>query len=202
MRFIIFASWLSSTSLALIIHFNKELHVHPFPLQKLLYILQSAYFYTLMIGPTVCNTKFPVLYQKTLVIFSSSWEGLHGEYKATQWLNVSQTFLISIYWYFNLFVLKLTIMDLIRVIRSPFKKHGTYIQFTPLRRIVVTIGALSIVWTSICQAYYHKTDPDTEMTIEAFANFIYFILLLLDSVISLIYVSWYFKSSNFGIEIK
>ena len=37
---------------------------------------------------------------------------------------------------------------------------------------------------------------------EFLANFLYFILLLLDSVISLIYVSWYFKSSNFGVEIK
>ena len=155
-----------------------------------------------MIGPSVCNMKFQVLFQKTLVIFSSRWEGLNGEYRATQWLNVSQTFLISIYWYFSLFMLKLTIMDLIRVIRSPFKKHGTYIQLSPWRRITAILGALSIIMTSVLQTYYHKTDPDTAIGIDAFTNLFYFDILLIDSVISLIYVSWYFKSSNFGVEIK
>ena len=56
--------------------------------------------------------------------------------------------------------------------------------------------------TSAIQTYYHKVDLDTAIYIDAIMNFYYFVVLLVDSIVSLIYVSWYFKSSNFGVEVK
>ena len=63
---IIYLSWFTSTLLAIIIHFNQELHVHPLQLFKITCILQSAFFFTLMIGPEICNMRLPFLYQNTL----------------------------------------------------------------------------------------------------------------------------------------
>ena len=89
-------------------------------------------------------------------IFSSGWDGTEGHYKAAQILNASQTFSVCLYWYGSLYINQLTTMDLIRLIKTPFKKPGTYLNLTSSTRskIGTLLGFLVVVLSSSTITYF------------------------------------------------
>ena len=60
-------SWIVSSAMAIIIHFNKELHVYPMRHYEFLCVIQSIFFSLLVTAPYTCKLQLPELYQWTML---------------------------------------------------------------------------------------------------------------------------------------
>ena len=127
----IILSWVVSTAMAAIIHFNKELHVHPYGHYKVICVVQSIFFSLIVTCPKTCDLRLPELFQWTMLWSpmlhnSESWNGTNGLYLATQVLNGSQTFLVSLTWYSMFFINIKICLSLAEQLRRPFKVPGSW----------------------------------------------------------------------------
>ena len=72
-----------STTMAAILHFTEELHVHPMGHYKMLCIVQSFFFSLLVTCPFTCDLRLPELFQWTMLWSpwahgDEDWNGING----------------------------------------------------------------------------------------------------------------------------
>ena len=64
------------------------------------------------------------------------------------------------------------------------------------------IGALFLIASSITITYFQMVNPDISNDIEANLNNGLYFAVFVQGIISMCYVSQYFKESSFGVEVK
>ena len=179
-RILMILSWLGSTAMSAIIHFNKELHVHPMSLVEIACLFQSAFFYSYIVSHQICILHLPEVYQWTLSwtvgLYDSKWQGINGLYRATQTLNGSNYFVLTMVWYIGLYVNFVICLDLLVTLHQPFRKPS---NFTSRRITNAMINFVLAVFFSYTIMVYHLTDTKKEAIFESYINGLYYTIFML-----------------------
>ena len=199
---VICISWATSTIMGLIIHFNKELHVHPLQLYKLVFLLDSAFLWSLMIQPYVCDLNLQRVLQKSFGLFSVYWEGDLGIYKAIYLLDLASTLLSCIYWYISLVINGIIAMDIVYIIGKPFGGYGEYGDASKEKYTVTIVYTLVFIHQAFTITRSTMTFSDDKTLDESEGNLWVFGFITFWIGFTIIYVNCIIKKVNFGDDIK